>query len=192
MFKRAREKLTETFFGELIRDWGTVFEKSNFFEESIDLALYRKKSHWVVWMKYLYKSRISYNSYFFAIPVYDLQNFVTTLERRYQRLCQLADRRRHEPPARNDRLPFIQRQVIRLIHGISASKLLLDLEDPVTKQSEYRFYGYVTRKSEIKVFIQTDPSISHSEGHIISGPGLDAVFSALSQFLETENTTGNA
>ena len=184
MFKRAKEILAETFLGDLVQDWGIVFRKSNFFEETINLSLYQKDEHWVVWLVYKYKSSISYNSFGFGIPVYDLKQFVTTLQRHYEILCDMAVRKRYASSARYDRLPFFHRLLIRVIHGIRASKLLLDHKDPVKNSTEFRFYGYITRKSETKIFIQSDIDISQASGHIISGEGLRAALFALSQFID--------
>jgi len=184
MFKHTKKKLASVFLGDLVQDWGTVFRKENFFEETIDIALYRKEEHWVVWLVYKYKSPISYNRYGFGIPVWDLQQFATTLQSRHELLRNMSVRKRYVTSARCDRLPFFHRLIIRAIHGLKVSKLLLDHKDPVHKSTEYRFYGYITRKSEIKIFIQSDIDISNANGHIISGEGLNAALCALSQFLE--------
>ncbi|MDH3378475.1 MAG: hypothetical protein OEQ39_16160 [Gammaproteobacteria bacterium] len=184
MFKRTKEKFASVFLGDLVQDWGTVFRKDNFFEETIDIALYRKKEHWVVWLVYKYKSVISYNKYGFGIPVWDLEQFATMLQSQHELLRNMCVHKRYVTATRRDRLPFFHRLIIRAIHGLKASKLLLDHKDPVNKNTEYRFYGYITRKSAIKIFIQSDIDISKAHGHIISGEGLIAALCALSQFLE--------
>jgi hypothetical protein len=89
----------------------------------------------------------------------------------------------------SDKLPFAQRMMIKVIHGLKASKLLMDYKNPATSKTEYRFYGYITRKSDKKILIQSDIDISQAEGHIISGEGLDAALRCLSDFRVRESKT---
>ena len=194
MFKKIKGLLTGAILGELVRDWDVVYCQQNFFEEIIELSLYRKNDQWVVCLAYIYKSSISYNKFVFAIPVEDLASFVSTLLSRYDSLSKMSARKRKLLPARHDRLPFFHRQIIKLIHGLQTSKLLLDHKDPGTGDTEYRFFGYVTRKSDIKVFIQSQFEMSKSEGHIISGEGFLSALNVLAQFLDEqgpEKTTGS-
>lgn len=185
MFERLKNQLSEAVLGELVEDWGDVYRSTGgFFEETTRLSLHRQRNHWVVWLGYKYKSAISYNQYGLGIDVHDLEGFVRTLRERYDDLCGAARGGRPPTPARQDRLPFAHRAVLRVIHGLRTSRMLLDLKDPDTGRTEFRCYGYVTRKSEIKVFLQSDLDISNAAGHVISGAGLDAALQALSGFLE--------
>lgn len=187
MFGRIKDKLTNVILGELVQDWGTIFRKEGFFEESIDLSLRREKKHWVVWLTYKYKSPISYNKYSFGIPVWDLDGFVANLQGRYDLLYEMSVRQRYGTTSRQDKLPFIHGLFCRAIHGIRASKLLIDLKNPTRNRTEYRLFGYITRKSEIKVFIQSEIDITNSKAHIISGEGFAAALSSLSEFLVKQN-----
>ena len=107
------------------------------------------------------------------------------MQSRYALLCSLANRARPVPATGSDRLPFFHRMMIRVIHGIRASLLLMDYKHPATHETEYRFYGYVTRKSDKKIFIQSDLDISHSSGNVISGEGLEAALEVLADAIES-------
>ena len=185
MFKSLKNKISRAILGEQIRDWGVVYEnRSGFFKERISLGLYQKDRQLILCLTYRYTSRISFNSYTFAIPVFDLDFFVATLRANYDQLCSLA----RLPAAAiraSDRLPFAQRLMIKIFFGLKGSKLLLDHRNPSTDETEFRFNGFITRKSVVKVLIQSDMDISQNEGHVISGDGLDAILCALSEYLRT-------
>ncbi len=139
----------------------------------------------MLWLKAIYKSRISYNSYGFAINVHDLRNFVETLQSRYGELCRLARTPRPLPANTRDRLPLVHRLLLKAIFGVRASKLLLDLRDPDSQATDYRFFGFVTRKSENKIFIQSGLDISKSDATVISGEGFAAALQVLAGFLDS-------
>ena len=186
MLKAIRNKLTQAVLGDPVRDWGVVYEQQGrFFTEQINLGLYRKQRELSLWLRYAYKSRISYNTYGFQIPVYNLHNFVTVMQSRYAKLCSLANRARPVSATASDRLPFFHRLMLRVIHGIRASLLLMDYTNPATHATEYRFYGYVSRNSAKKIFIQSDLDISRSSGHVISGEGLEAALAVLADAIES-------
>jgi hypothetical protein len=189
LYQSTKQKMTDVFLGEPVREWGVVYEQERrFFNEAISLDLYQKNGQLVLWLKSIYKSRISYNSYGFAINVYDLHNFVETLQSRYDALCRLANTPRPLAANPRDRLPLAHRLLIKAIHGIRASKLLLDHRDPVSNEMDYRFYGYVTRKSGKKIFIQSDLDISNGHGSVISGEGFAAALQVLAGFLDSEES----
>jgi len=179
MFVTFKKKFKDAFLGELLHDWGTVFSSEGFFRESIDLSLRREEKHLVLWLTYLYTSSISYNKFSFGIPVWDLQHFTETLNRRYERLHEMSMSQRYGTTSRRDKLPFFHGLLCRAIHGVKASRLLIDNKNPVSGNTEYRLFGYITRKSEIKILIQSDSDIANNNAHIISGEGLRACISLL-------------
>ena len=87
------------------------------------------------------------------------------------------------------KLPFAHRLLLKAIFGIRASKLLLDLRDPQTRATDYRFYGFVTRTSGKKIFIQSDLDISKGHGTVISGEGLEAALQVLQDYLDSEESS---
>ena len=186
MLGKIKQVLTDTFVGDPVRDWGVVYEQQGaFFTEQIKLGLYRKQQQLNIMLTAVYKSRISYNSFTLVIPVFDLQHFVDPLQTRYAELCRLARRPRAGAALQSrDKLPFVHRMMLRLIHGIRASRLLLDLRNPRTRTTEYRFYGYITRNSKCKVFLQSDMDISQSNGQVISGDGFAAAVGRLSEYID--------
>ena len=178
-----KKKFKNAFLGELIHDWGTVFSSEGFFKESIDLSLRRENTHLVLWLTYLYKSSINYNKFSFGIPVWDLKHFTATLNRRYEELHNMSASQRYGKTLASDRLPFFHGLVCRAIHGVKASRLLIDNKNPFSRNTEYRLFGYITRKSDIKVLIQSDSDIANNNAHIVSGEGLRACTSVLSEYL---------
>lgn len=189
LYQDAAQKMADVFLGEPLREWGVVHERQgSFYTESISIDLYRKDGQLILWLKTIYKSRFSYNSYGFAINIYDLHHFVETLQSRYRELTRLAGMARPRATRARDRLPFVHRLLIKAIFGIRASKLLLDLRDPDTRETDYRFYGFVTRKSDHKIFIQSERDISSREGTVISGECLAAALEVLAAFLDSEAT----
>jgi hypothetical protein len=188
MLGKIKKILTDTFVGDPVRDWGVVYEQPGaFFTEQIKLGLYLKDRQLNLLMTTVHKSRFSYNSYSLVIPVFDLQSFVDTLQARYEELCRLERRPRAAVAIQSrDKLPFIHRMILKLIHGIRVSRLLLDLRNPRTRTTEYRFYGYITRNSERKVFLQSDMDISKSNGYVISGNGFAAVLQQLAEYGEQQ------
>ena len=183
MFGTFKKKFKDAFLGELIHDWGTVFSSEGFFRESIDLSLRREKKHLVLWLTYLYRSSVSYNQFSFGIPIWDLKHFTATLNRRYERLHDMSVSQRYGTASARDKLPFFHGLLCRVIHGVKASRLLIDNKNPVSGNTEYRLFGYVTRKSEIKVLIQSGSDIANNNAHIISGEGLRACISMLTEHL---------
>ncbi len=189
LLKGVKQKMADVFLGEPLREWGVVYEqRRRFFSEAISVDLYQNDGKPVLWLKATYKSRISYNSYGFAITVYELRDFVETLQSRYGELCRLAGTPRPMAVNPRDRLPLAHRLLIKAIHGIRASMLLLDYRDPVSNATDYRFYGYVTRKSDNKIFIQSGLDIANREGSVISGEGFAAALQVLADFLDTEES----
>ena len=181
MAPTLRDRLATAIVGEGVHDWGIVFDrKPGFFRERIGLALREKDGQPVLTLTYKYSSVISYNAFTFAIPVFDLAAFVRELQAGYDRLRCLAGTQRGAG-GETGALPLAQRLMIKVIHGIRASALLLDHRNPSTGETEYLFYGYVTRKSEIKVFIQSDLDIVNSNGHVISGEGFQAALNVLTE-----------
>ena len=179
-----KERVAQAVNGRLVRDWGVVFDqKPGFFRERICLALRDQGGQPLLTLTYKYSSAISHNAFTFAIPVFDLSAFVNAMQLNYDHLRVLSISPRVDVGAR-DALPFAHRLLLKLIHGIRTSKLLLDLTNPKTHRTEYRFYAYVTRKSDIKVFIQSDLDISGAQGHVISGDGLLAALQVLAEYLE--------
>lgn len=191
LYKGAARQLADVFLGEPVREWGVVYERQGCcFSEAISVDLYQKDALLILWLKSIYKSRISYNSYGFAITVHDLHDFVDTLQLRYEELCRLARMPRPMAANRHDRLPFVHRLLLKAIFGLRASKLLLDHRDPVSHETDYRFYGFVTRKSDKKIFIQSDLDISNRHGTVISGECLAATLQVLADFLDSEESAG--
>ncbi len=189
LYKGAAQQLADVFLGEPVREWGVVYEQQGrFFSEAIAVDLYQKDAQLVLWLKSIYKSRISYNSYGFAITVHDLHDFVDTLQSRYKELCRLAHMSRAIVDNRHDRLPFVHRLLLKAIFGLRASKLLLDHRDPVSHETDYRFYGFVTRTSDKRIFIQSDPNISNQHGTVISGECLAATLQVLADYLDSEES----
>jgi len=187
LYERAAEKMADIFLGEPVREWGVIHvQPGRFFEEAISLDLYRKDNELVIWLKAIYKSSISYNTYGFAINVRDLRGFVDGLQSRYQELCRLARLPKLPMQRSRDRLPFVHRLIIKAIFGIRASRLLLDHRDPRSRKTDYSFYGVVTRGSEIRVFLQSDMDRANRNGTVISGEGFAAALGVLKDFLESE------
>jgi hypothetical protein len=190
LYHSAAEKMTGVFLGEPVREWGVVHKRQGtFYSESISVDLYRKNGQLILWLKTIYKSRFSYNSYGFAINIHDLHHFVETLQARYRELSRLAGMARPRATRTRDKLPFAHRLLLKAIFGVRSSKLLLDLRDPHTRETEYRFYGFVTRKSDPKIFIQSDLDISSRKGTVISGECLAAALQVLADYLDSEEST---
>ena len=190
LYKGVSQKMADVFLGEPVRGWGVVYEQAgHFFKETTSIDLYQKNGQPVLWLKVAYKSRISYNSYGFAINIHDLHHFVETLQARYRELSRLAGMARPRATRTRDKLPFAQRLLLKAIFGVRASKLLLDLRDPYTRATDYRFYGFVTRKSGKKIFIQSDLDISNGHGTVFSGGGLDAALQVLKDYLDSEESS---
>jgi hypothetical protein len=182
-----KERIAQAVNGRLVRDWGVVSDRQpGFFRERICLALREQRGQPLITLTYKYSSRVSYTAFVFAIPVFDLPAFVNTMQLSYDRLLTLPTYPRAVFAGGRDALPFFHGLVLKLIHGVRVSMLLLDLTNPETQRTECRFYGYVTRKSDIKVFIQSDLDISTAKGHVISGDGLQAALQALAEYLRED------
>jgi hypothetical protein len=189
LYQSTAQAMADVFLGEPVREWGVVHERQgSFFNEAISIDLYRKNGQLILWLKSIHKSRISYNSSGFAITIHDLVDFVETLQSRYQELCRLAVSSRPRTPRAHDRLPLAHRLLLGVIFGIRASKLLLDHRDPGGGDADYRFYGFVTRKSKIRIFIQSDLDVSNRDGTVISGECLAAALEVLAAFLGSEES----
>ena len=194
LYQGAARQLADVFLGDPVREWGVVHERpGRFFSEAISVDLYRQDGQLILWLKSIYKSRISYHSYGFAISVRDLRDFVDTLLSGYEALCRLARMPRPLTANRHDRLPFVHRLLLKAIFGIRTSKLLLDHGDRVSHENVYRIYGFVTRTADPKIFIQSELDISNQHGTVISGECLAAVLQVLADFLDAEEaaTTGS-
>ncbi len=190
LFKGVSRKMADVFLGEPVREWGVVYEQAGrFFKETTSIDLYQKNGQAVLWLKVAYKSRISYNSYGFAINIHDLHHFVKTLQASCRELSRLAGMARPRATRTHDKLPFAHRLLLKVIFGVRASKLLLDLRNPHTRATDYRFYGFVTRTSGKKIFIQSDLDISKGHGTVISGEGLEAALQVLQDYLDSEESS---
>ena len=180
-------RLSQIFLGEAIRDWGVVFEEDRgMISERLQIGLYEKNRQLNLLLTVRFRTLGVPSLYAFQIPVAVLGSFVSTLQRRYDALYALTNRPEVTTPTASDRLPLPARVLLNLIHGIRASRLLLEHPDPSTRETAYRFYGYVTRKSDTKILLQSDIDISRAESHVISGNGFAAVLDVLAQYVDTQ------
>lgn len=108
-----------------------------------------------------------------------------TLQRKYSELCTVARARETIKPSESDRLPRFYRILFKIAHGVKNSMLLLDHRNPKTGRTDFKFYGYVTRKSEKKIFVVSalDSFVGHA--FVISGQALELSLFKLSEFIET-------
>ncbi len=189
LYQSAKQKIEDVFLGEPVKEWGDIFEQQQrFFTEVISIDLYRKNDKLLLWLKVTQKSALSYNVHGYTITFRDLRSFTERLQSRYNQLCRLARARQPVAPRPRDRLPFMFRLMLKPIFGIRASILLLEQRDALIKMTDYRIYGFVTRKSETKVLILSDVAASKKEGTVISGDGFAAVLKVLAEFLDSEES----
>jgi hypothetical protein len=187
LYRSVKEKVSDIFLGEPIKDWGEVHEhQGRFINETLSIGLYQKDDKLVLWLKTIHRSKLSYNSYDLAFNIDDIHQFVERSQTRYDQLCRLARSGKQFNPEARDRLPVAHRLILKVIFGIRASKLLFEQPEGRWGKAEDRFYGFVTRKSETRVYIMPEQSGSKQEGIVISGEGFAAVLSVLAEFLGSQ------
>lgn len=188
LYQSARRKISDIILGDPVKEWGEIYtDQGRFFRETLSMDLYQKNGQPVLWLKAVYKSSLSYNSYGFAFYPSDLNHFVERLRSRYDqfnRLYQCGGTIRR-PDAR-DQLPIVHRWMIKAIYGIRYSQLLLDHSECQQGTSGYRFYAIVTRKPETKVLIFSERTSSKQEATVISGEGLAAALKVLADYLKSQ------
>jgi hypothetical protein len=184
LYRSVKEKVADVFLGEPIKDWGEIYEhQGRFFNETLSIGLYQKDGTLVLWLKAVYRSRFSYNSYSLAFDIKDIRQFVARTQSRYDQLCRLAGSGKQVSPDGRDRLPMIHRLILKVIFGVRASLLLFKQRGGQRGTTEDRFYGFVTRKAETRVFILPQQTGAKQEGTVISGDGFAAVLKVLAEFL---------
>ncbi len=183
MFGRIKAQLTQTFFGDLVKDWGVVStDDRSFYTEDLSLALYDRKGRHNLVLSYHQKSSFNSNRFFFSFPVGDLGGFANGFTKRWHELERVKSNPRMAPTVGPNKLPFVHRLILGVMHGVKLSRLLLDHSDPDDGDLEIRMYGYVTRKGDTKVFIQSDLDASQGRGHVVSGEGMRAVMEVLGDY----------
>jgi hypothetical protein len=169
--------------GEPIKDWGIVFaQKRRFVTEQLQLALYHKNTHMNLLLTINYTILSRPNVFNLVLEIRDLPRFVSTLWSNYEKLSSMAYAPGLGNTTRIDKPPWDTRLLLKVVYGVKASVLLLDSKDPCVDE-DFAIYGFVSRKSEKKVFF---PKFYTSSNKIvvISGDGLSAALKTLSTFLE--------
>lgn len=180
MLDTIKNKLTRVFLGQLVKDWGMVSQQSGtLFNEKLSLALYEKDHQSNLCLTYEYGAA---NKQLLSFPVADLRQFVATLERGLDELDWIARTPQpHVPTVGSNRLPLFQRLVAKVVHGVKASRLLIESSSGDSGSAGIQIYGYVTRNDDTKVLLRWQSSDDSSQ--IVSSEGIRAMVRALSDYL---------
>jgi hypothetical protein len=157
--------------------------------EQLRLALYQKNTHvnLLLAITYIFQSRSGVLN--LVLEIGDLPRFVSTLWSNYEKLRVMANATGFINTATIDKIPWGPRLFLKVIYGVKASVLLLDGKDPCV-DGDVAIYGFISRKSEKKVFF---PKYLDSSGQVlvVSGEGFSIVLEALSAFLEERAGLGS-
>jgi len=168
---KIKDALTGAILGDLVKDWGVISQESGaLFNEQLKLALYAKDDRDVVCMTYDFGST---NKQMLSFGVGDLRQFASTLQSRMNEVDRIAGHSGNVPTAGRNKLPFLPGLMAKVLHGVKASRLLVDDGDRSSGSPDIRMHAYVSRKSDVRVVLHVDAGDNSS--HLVSGAGIRAM-----------------
>lgn len=175
MLGKIKDALTGAVLGEVVKEWGVISDESGaLFNEQLKLTLYAKDGRDVVCMAYDFGSA---NKQLLSFGVGDLRQFASTLQTRMAEVDRIAGHPGNVPTAGRNKLPFFPGLVAKVIHGVKASRLLVDEGDRSSGSPSIRMHAYVSRKNDVRVVLHINAGDNSSQ--LVSGAGIRAMAQVL-------------
>ena len=161
--------------GKRLADFGVIYERGGFWAFSVALSVFKEaEGHYHLPVVVYGKTLKNWTR--FEIQTPDPWEFASKLKMNLARL------RPGPPPTPGDRISavFGIGLVIRLIHGIRGSKMLVRQSWPDDKGSWVRFHGYLDRKGRRRLLVQKAIDLAGVyEGMLLPGEVADAIIDRL-------------
>lgn len=171
---RLRDALGKP-LGEQIVDFGVIYETEGLKGLRVELSVFREREgEWHLPLILYWKTLR--NLFRHEIHTPDPLTLAEQMKRN------LATLRPGPPPTPADKISmgFGIGWVIRLIHGIKGSKMLVRHSWPDTKGSWIRFHAYLDRKDRRRVLMQTDLDLAGKyEGTLFEAEVVEAIIRRL-------------
>ncbi len=175
MLGKIKDALTGAILGELVKDWGVISHESGaLFNEQLKLALYAKDGRDILCLTYDFGSA---NKQMLSFEVGDLRQFTSTLQTRMEEVDRIAGHPGNVPTAGRNKLPFLPGLMAKVLHGVKASRLLVDDGDRSSGSPDIRMHAYVSRKNDVRVVLHVDAGDNSSQ--LVSGAGIRAMAQVL-------------
>ena len=175
MLGKIKDALTGAFLGDLVKEWGVISRESGaLFNEQLKLALYAKEGRDVLCMTYDFGST---NKQMLSFEVGDLRQFTSALQTRMAEVDRIAGHPGSVPTAGRNKLPFLPGLMAKVIHGVKASRLLVDEGDRSSGSPDIKMHAYVSRKNDVRVVLHLNTGDNSSQ--LVSGAGIRAMAQVL-------------